>query len=140
MTVLAVVAAACSPSGSPDATSTSAAVTASAANATTTAPNPAAAVTAATSTPAAAPPPATTARLGADLHDGAIDASFFGVEPIPATSDPRILDAAFGAVEELGVAHVGVNRVLWSDIEPDPPVDGVHDYDWSTLDAMADGG
>lgn len=86
-----------------------------------------------TSAPATADP----AQADDPVRSEGLPATFFGVEAIPATTDASVLDLAFEAAAGLGVHHVGINRVLWDDIEPNPPAGGVHTYDWSMLDAMA---
>jgi len=72
-----------------------------------------------------------------------IERSLFAIEALPPglqlTVEQRrqFMAIWMQLAAELGVAHAGVNALLWGDFEPDPPANGVHTYNWDVLDDMA---
>jgi hypothetical protein len=83
--------------------------------------------------PAVPPSPADRAAFMRYVQEGR--ESPFGIDYVfahsPQARDPDFV-YDFGGV--LGVRWVNLTRIQWNVIEKTPPRDGVHTYDWSTLD------
>lgn len=70
-------------------------------------------------------------------HGCGLPGDFFGVEPLSLGLNAGQIPVVFDVLDDLGVGTAGVNAATWGDLEPEPPVGGVHTYDWETLDRIA---
>ena len=68
------------------------------------------------------------------LADGAVPDGFYGVNPGDLFKQPQSQwDAHLQTIADDGVQVVRMGA-WWSDLEPGPPVNGVHTYSWSDID------
>lgn len=66
---------------------------------------------------------------------GFITSDFFGVQAIGSRQEHYdLIDKSFSYMKYLGIGFLFVDGAVWNEIEPNPPVNGVRNYDWSNED------
>jgi hypothetical protein len=82
-------------------------------------------------------------NCSADCGNETITRGFFGVDGVDNIEawqrgilTLRDIENAATLAAELGVGLVGVNKGHWKAVEPEPPVNGKHTYDWSYYDKV----
>jgi hypothetical protein len=67
----------------------------------------------------------------------AIEPSFVGVAICGHGAQSALKQAEYDSLpffRQIGIKSYGQMRVSWNVVEPQPPIEGVHSYDWSELD------
>lgn len=70
-----------------------------------------------------------------DSDTKTITRDFFGVQAVGNKPEHyELMDVSFSILSELGIGFIAVDSTTWQTIEPNPPINGIHNYNWDNED------